>query len=215
MPPDRLPELWDSFAQMADPVKRGAEGVGLGLDKISVGAFGFGGLALPGGSGSTGYLDTNDDWYLGNKLASGPNNSGPSINTEDYAPGNDPAPNQKLAGFPITIRNIGLGKGQDGENSCYKLNFTIGVNFAKGVNAFNAEGSFSVWAGLDFNKILSSKPWDAVSYRKTTVESILIEADLGKVSITGGIRLINDDPVYGSGFKGAIAMSVKLPSAGI
>ena len=52
---------------------------------------------------------------------------------------------------------------------------TIGVNFAKGVNAFNAEGSFSVWAGLDFNKILSSKPWDAVSYRKTTVESILIE----------------------------------------
>ena len=67
---------------------------------------------------------------------------------------------------------------------------------------------------MDFNKILSSKPWDAVSYRKTTVESILIEADLGKVSITGGIRLINDDPVYGSGFKGAIAMQVKLPSAG-
>lgn len=31
VPPDRLPELWDSFAQMADPVKRGAEGVGLGL----------------------------------------------------------------------------------------------------------------------------------------------------------------------------------------
>jgi len=185
-----------------------------GLDKISVGAFGFGGLALQGGSGSTGYLDTNDDWYLENKLASGPNNSGPSINSENNAPGNDPSPNQKLAGFPITIRNIGLGKGQDGENSCYKLNFAIGVNFAKGVNAFNAEGSFSVWAGLDFNKILSSKPWDAVSYRKTTVESILIEADLGKISITGGIRLINDDPVYGSGFKGAIAMSVKLPSAG-
>ncbi|MBK6449727.1 hypothetical protein [Candidatus Brachybacter algidus] len=185
-----------------------------GLDKISVGAFGFGGLALPGGSGSTGYLDTNDDWYLGNKLASGPNNSGLSLNNQNNTPGNDPIPNQKLAGFPITIRNIGLGKGQDGENSCYKLNFTIGVNFAKGVNAFNAEGSFSVWAGLDFNKILSSKPWDAVSYRKTTVESILIEADLGKVSITGGIRLINDDPVYGSGFKGAIAMSVKLPSAG-
>lgn len=31
VPADRLPELWDSFAQMADPVKRGTEGVGLGL----------------------------------------------------------------------------------------------------------------------------------------------------------------------------------------
>ena len=185
-----------------------------GLDKISIGAFGFGGLALPGGKGATGYNETNDDWYLGDKLASGPNNNGLFVNNQNDAPGNEPLPNQKLAGFPITIRNIGLGKGQDGENSCYKLNFTIGVNFAKGVNAFNAEGSFSVWGGLDFNKILSSKPWDAVSYRKTTVESILIEADLGKVSITGGIRLINDDPVYGSGFKGAIAMEVKLPSAG-
>ena len=31
VPAERLPELWDSFTQMADPVKRGAESVGLGL----------------------------------------------------------------------------------------------------------------------------------------------------------------------------------------
>jgi signal transduction histidine kinase len=31
IPPDRLPDLWKSFEQMADPLKRGQEGLGLGL----------------------------------------------------------------------------------------------------------------------------------------------------------------------------------------
>jgi two-component system sensor histidine kinase SenX3 len=31
VPAERLPRLWDAFAQMADPLKRGAEGLGLGL----------------------------------------------------------------------------------------------------------------------------------------------------------------------------------------
>ncbi len=31
VPADRLPGLWDAFSQMADPLKRGAEGLGLGL----------------------------------------------------------------------------------------------------------------------------------------------------------------------------------------
>ncbi len=31
VPPERLPTLWEGFAQMADPLKRGVEGLGLGL----------------------------------------------------------------------------------------------------------------------------------------------------------------------------------------
>jgi signal transduction histidine kinase len=31
VPADKLPTLWDSFSQMADPLKRGTEGLGLGL----------------------------------------------------------------------------------------------------------------------------------------------------------------------------------------
>ena len=31
VPPERLPELWKTFEQMADPLKRGQEGLGLGL----------------------------------------------------------------------------------------------------------------------------------------------------------------------------------------
>jgi signal transduction histidine kinase len=31
IPPDRLPALWEEFAQMADPLQRGVEGLGLGL----------------------------------------------------------------------------------------------------------------------------------------------------------------------------------------
>jgi signal transduction histidine kinase len=31
IPPDKLPNLWDDFSQMADPLRRGVEGLGLGL----------------------------------------------------------------------------------------------------------------------------------------------------------------------------------------
>jgi signal transduction histidine kinase len=31
VPPDRLPGLWEGFVQMADPLQRGVEGLGLGL----------------------------------------------------------------------------------------------------------------------------------------------------------------------------------------
>ncbi|MCB0604194.1 MAG: hypothetical protein KDC25_04935, partial [Saprospiraceae bacterium] len=102
---------------------------------------------------------------------------------------------------------------QDGNESCYKLDFNIGINFAKGVNAFNADGGFSIWGKLDFNKILTTEPWKALSYRKTTVNEIMIDADLGRIAIKGGVKLIDDDPVYGDGFKGAISMKVKFPTA--
>jgi signal transduction histidine kinase len=31
IPADKLPTLWDDFSQMADPLRRGVEGLGLGL----------------------------------------------------------------------------------------------------------------------------------------------------------------------------------------
>lgn len=42
VPPDKLPGLWEGFAQMADPVRRGVEGLGLGLALVRyvVGAHG-------------------------------------------------------------------------------------------------------------------------------------------------------------------------------
>ncbi len=193
-----------------------------GLDRISVEAFGFAGINFPLGGNGTGLRYpvgsqwNNDVWAVNENKFAGPNGSGPGYEYDAmYDDGEVAGQNQKLSGFPITIKNIGLNKAQDGNVSCYKLDFSIGVNFAKGVNAFNADGSFSIWGGLDFNKILSSTPWKALSYRKTNVESIYIDADLGKIAIAGGVRLIDNDPVYGSGFKGAIAMHVKLPTANI
>jgi signal transduction histidine kinase len=34
IPPDRLPEMWKDFAQLADPLRRGVEGLGLGLPLV-------------------------------------------------------------------------------------------------------------------------------------------------------------------------------------
>jgi signal transduction histidine kinase len=32
--PDKLPEIWRDFTQLADPLRRGAEGLGLGLPLV-------------------------------------------------------------------------------------------------------------------------------------------------------------------------------------
>lgn len=171
-----------------------------GLDKISVGAFGFGGIMIAGSGGSSSSALPASGGSAGAPIAA-PASSGSSPQ------------NQTLAGFPIYVRNIKFGSATDQGQSCYKLDFTIGVNFASGSNAFNTSGMFAIWGNLDFGKLLSSTPWQTVSFRKISVEGITVEADLGKIKIAGGLRLINDDPVYGSGFKGAIKMDVKLPSA--
>jgi signal transduction histidine kinase len=34
IPPDRLPEMWKDFTQLADPLRRGIEGLGLGLPLV-------------------------------------------------------------------------------------------------------------------------------------------------------------------------------------
>lgn len=56
VPAERLPELWDSFAQMADPVKRGAESFGLGLALVKAVVTAHGGEVFAesqAGAGST------------------------------------------------------------------------------------------------------------------------------------------------------------------
>lgn len=175
-----------------------------GLNRISVGAFGFGGITVAGSGGSS-----------SQNLPAQPAQPGTPASAPPDTPagGQGAAPSQSLAGFPIYVRNIRFGSAQESGRDYYKLNFEIGVNFASGSNAFNTAGLFAVWGGLDFTKLLTAAPWEAVSYHKTTVEGISVNADLGKVRIAGGLRIINDDPVYGSGFKGAIRMDVKLPSA--
>ena len=34
MPADKLPTLWEDFTQIADPLRRGVEGLGLGLPLV-------------------------------------------------------------------------------------------------------------------------------------------------------------------------------------
>jgi hypothetical protein len=163
-----------------------------GLDKISVGAFALGGITLAGSGGSS-----------GGGLA-------PPAQVEGLRSG---ASNQRLAGFPIYVQNIRFGSASENGRNFYKLGFEIGINFAAGTSAFHASGNFSIWGNLDYSRLLSSTPWQAISYEKTQVESIFIEADLGQIHIAGGLQIIDKDPVYGNGFKGAINMQVKLPSA--
>ncbi|MFT4566056.1 MAG: hypothetical protein ACI9FN_001009 [Saprospiraceae bacterium] len=174
-----------------------------GLDKISIGAFGFGGPSFTSlGSGNAAEALTN---------TSGPGTPPTSNASPAEVPGNQ----KKMAGFPIQISEINFGSTTYDDTSCYKLSFDISLNFAKGVNTFNASGSFGILAALNFKNLISDAPWEALKYKTTIVEGIGVNAKLGAVTIKGGLALFNNDaggtpiPDYGEGFKGAFTMSIE------
>jgi hypothetical protein len=174
-----------------------------GLDRISVKAFGFGGLSLlPPGAASAGSA------AVALTQATGPGTP-PASSTAAPVPEGQ----QKLSGFPISISAIKLGKTTYNNEDCYKLAFSIRLNFASGRNTFNASGDFGILAKIDFMKLLTTTPWDALKYRTTIVEGIGVNAQVGNVNIRGGLVFFNPGSsaanTYGEGFKGAFVMSVE------
>lgn len=193
-----------------------------GLDNITIKAFSLGGDTYESSSGGIGmenFRGFSDQEYPdpgAEFIAGGPQEEGYYSDNSTSIPAENKSSeknNSKLSGIPITINGIGFGKEEDDGESCYRLKFNIKVNFAADSKAFNSEGGFAVLGKLDFKKLISKEPWEALSFHKVRVDKVMIKADLGQVSIEGGVQIIDNNDDYGDGFKGGIKLEVKIPSA--
>lgn len=96
----------------------------------------------------------------------------------------------KFANFPVTISNIGL----IATPTQAALAFDIAVNLMK--DQFNAQtriaviGSFSQEGGI--------QEW---KYDRLKLERITVDADFSGIAFDGTLILMENDPVYGKGFK--------------
>jgi hypothetical protein len=104
---------------------------------------------------------------------------------------------QKMAGFPISIQNIGMRNISDGEVG---LDFNLLLNLTG-----ESGGAFAADAGLTIIGSLKSESgrqrW---RYKDTEVRSIKVDISGGAFKIMGSLTFYRNDLTYGDGFNGVV-----------
>ena len=99
----------------------------------------------------------------------------------------------KVANFPITIHEIALIA--DDESASLKID--LSVNLMK--DQFNGRTKFNIVG--KFGKDDGIQKW---KFSHLKFERVDIAADLGGMKLKGSIEIMDNDPVYGKGFKGSL-----------
>jgi len=99
----------------------------------------------------------------------------------------------KVANFPITIHEIAL----IADDNSARLRLDLSVNMMK--DQFNGRTKFDLIGKFKENEGIQKWKFDSVKF-----EEIKIAADLGGVKFKGSITILDDDPIYGNGFKGML-----------
>lgn len=104
---------------------------------------------------------------------------------------------QKMAGFPISIQNVGMRSISDTE---------MGLDFDLLLNLVGEQsGSFSADAGLtvigNMSAEGSSQRW---RYKTTQVRDIMVDIDGGAYKFYGKLIFYRNDVAYGDGFNGVV-----------
>lgn len=125
----------------------------------------------------------------------------PYIKVGNFAFGSE-AMKQKMAGFPISIQNIGMRSLSDTE---------VGLDFNLLLNLVGEEsGSFAADAGLTVvGNIDSEKGMQSWRYKDTQVRSIMVDIDGGAFKIFGKLQFYRNDNTYGDGFNGVVKAEFK------
>lgn len=113
------------------------------------------------------------------------------------------SPQKGLAGFPVSISNIDMENTTRQGKDLSGIKFTISVNVAPGSNAISGGTTLKLWGELNL-----TGPGQKFAFHSIELDSVGVNADLGPVKILGYIKLYRDDPVYGSGFRGAIKADI-------
>ncbi len=105
-----------------------------------------------------------------------------------------------LAGFPVTISNIGITS-NDYEANLY---FDLAINLMGENNGFAAKTSLAILGSFEEEDY--RQKWN---FKGVDLDAIAIDADLGGFKIWGNLDLMNDDPVYGDGFGATLGAEFK------
>ncbi len=120
----------------------------------------------------------------------------PYIKVGNFSFGSEAA-QQKMAGFPISINNIGLKSISDTEVG---LDFNIKLNLVGEDN-----GAFAADAGLTLvGKMDTERGWQSWRYKTILVREISVDIDGGAFKINGKLIFYRNDVVYGDGFNGQV-----------
>jgi hypothetical protein len=96
-----------------------------------------------------------------------------------------------LAGFPVSIENIGITANKTNAN----LYFDLGINLMGENNGFAAKTSLGIIGAYEEENY--KQKW---KFHEIELNAIALKADLGGFSMEGNLTLMNDDPEYGNGF---------------
>ena len=106
---------------------------------------------------------------------------------------NDPK-SSKVANFPITIHKIFI----TADDVSAALQIDLSVNLMK--DQFNGRTKFNIVGKFAENEGIQKWKFDHLKF-----EEIKIDANLGGAKFKGSITIMDNDPIYGKGFKGNLA----------
>ncbi|WP_409416973.1 hypothetical protein [Flavobacterium sp. PS2] len=117
----------------------------------------------------------------------------PYIKADYFGYKNAAEDDAKVSNFPITINEIALIA--DDESASLKID--LAVNLMK--DQFKGQTKFYVVGKFAKNEGIQKWKFDHLKF-----EEIKVSADLGGVKFKGSITIMDNDPVYGNGFKGMV-----------
>lgn len=100
----------------------------------------------------------------------------------------------KVSNFPVTINEISLVATEVSAS----LKVDVAINIMK--DQFNGQTKFYVVGTFGKDKGIQKWKYDHIKF-----EEIKVAADLGGVKFKGSITIMDNDPVYGDGFKGSLS----------
>ncbi|WP_437822909.1 hypothetical protein [Tenacibaculum mesophilum] len=104
-----------------------------------------------------------------------------------------------LAGFPVSIENIGITANKTNAN----LYFDLGINLMGENNGFAAKTSLGIIGAFEEENY--RQKW---KFKGVELKGISIKADLGAVKFEGEINILDNDPTYDEGFEGVVNVSI-------
>ena len=108
---------------------------------------------------------------------------------------------ERLANFPLTINSITIGQHPE-ELDWYGLKIDADLHLMPDTTGgFSAGGAIAIYGSIDEN----NKP----KFEKVEVSRLEVHASGAGYKLDGGLVFFEDDPVYGTGIKGALQVEFK------